>query len=807
MKYISIVLFLSCFLYPQTQDEIIKIAKVSVVGNVATSENTILFTAGLREGQTITPADFPRAIKRLWQLGLFQDVQIKYDEESDEGLSLSINVKENYILGQIVYKGNKKIKDRKFDDEITLSKGQRIKPNTIRETKELIRNLYIDKGYLNVSISPQLSMPKGETILFGGKGKELVRDIVFTIQENKKIKIDKIIFEGNEAFSDFRLRWQMKETKQQSWYFFWRSSFDKKKFEDDMSLVSTFYRNKGYRDFQFISDSVQYSSDGKKMNIVFTVNEGPQYKYRNFSWEGMTLFNQEVLDRSLALDIGENYSDEDFNMAVFSRVQGLYLDRGYIYSRIEPKITPVQKDSLDIHFVITENHKVYINQISIAGNTRTRENVIRRQLRVFPGDVYNQDLIARSYREVMMLNYFANAAPNILPLSEDKINIEFTVEEKPAGQASANMGYSQYYGLTGGGGLSLPNFRGKGQSFSFSYNEGINSGSQSTYMYQGYNVNRPKSRRASISFTDPMVNDTKNLLGASLGFDMRGGGSAMYYSPLETTSAYGSIVWGRIFKWPDDFFRGTWRFMVRRRSYSGSQSDLDSYAGGKTKTDGISFVQTIRRDSRDHPEFPTIGSHFSLNSTLSGWILGGQENFHKHTLTLDWFTPTFWKFVLMNSMKIGVIKDLPSRDGTLSYIPFYDRFVMGGNGIPYGNPLRGYDDNRVGPVTLSGNPIGGNAMIKFGTEFRVPFAENPVVYGIIFAEMGNVWSSVDLMERLSLPRSGPLDLKRSLGAGIRFFMPMIGMLGFDIGYGFDRVNAYGELEPGWKTTLTFGQQF
>ena len=220
MKYISLVLFLSCFLYPQTQDEIIKLAKVSVVGNVATSENTILFTAGLREGQTITPADFPRAIKRLWQLGLFQDVQIKYDEESDEGLSLSINVKENYILGQIIFKGNKKIKDRKFNDEITLTKGQRIKPNTIRETKELIQNLYIEKGYLNANISSQLSAPKGETILFGGKGKELVRDITFTIEENKKIKIDKIIFEGNEAFSDFRLRWQMKETKQQSWYFF-----------------------------------------------------------------------------------------------------------------------------------------------------------------------------------------------------------------------------------------------------------------------------------------------------------------------------------------------------------------------------------------------------------------------------------------------------------------------------------------------------------------------------------------------------------------------------------------------------------
>ena len=161
----------------------------------------------------------------------------------------------------------------------------------------------------------------------------------------------------------------------------------------------------------------------------------------------------------------------------------------------------------------------------------------------------------------------------------------------------------------------------------------------------------------------------------------------------------------------------------------------------------------------------------------------------------------------MSSFKIGIAKELPARDGSSSYIPFYDRFIMGGNGIPYGNPLRGYDDNRVGPITSTGNPIGGNTLIKIGTEFRVPFAENPVVYGLIFAEMGNVWSSDNLMERLDLPRNGPLDLRRSVGAGIRFFMPMIGMLGFDIGYGYDRVNQYGEKQPAWKTTLTFGQQF
>ena len=774
----------------------ITLVSVNVEGNAVTSENTILFTAGLREGQTISQAEFPRAIKRLWQLGLFQDIQLRYDDETDEGLSLTILVKENFILGDLSYDGNKKIKDRKFEDEVSLSKGQRLRPNTLHETAKKIKELYEEKGYLNAEINPVLEIPVEESTLFDGRAKDLVRNVVFNIQENDKIKTGKIIFEGNESYSDLRLRWTMKETKQQRWYMFWRSTFDDKKFDEDLNLVSTYYRNKGYRDFRIVSDTIQFSENKKMLNLVVTVDEGPQYKYRHFSWEGMTLFDEEMLQRSLGLESGDQYSDEDFNLAVFDRVQGLYMDRGYIYSRIEPEITPVGEDSLDIHFILTENHKVYINHIAIKGNTRTRENVIRRQLRVFPGDVFNRGRLMRSHREVMMLNFFANVVPDVVPVSEDKVDLEITVEEKPAGQANANMGYTQSYGMTGGGGLALPNFRGKGQSLNLSFNVGTN------YNVYSLNTDRPKYQSASISFTDPMVNDTKNLIGGSLFYTFRGR-SSMYSAPIDYTMAGSSVTWGRIFKWPDDFFRGTWSFQIVRKMYEGSQADLDRYAGGQKTSDGINVSQTIRRDSRDHPEFSTMGSLFSLKSTLSGWILRGDENFHKHILNLEWYTPTVWKFVLMNSMKIGVVKELPAaKDGTLSFIPWNDRFIMGGNGIPYGNPLRGYDDNRVGPLTSSLSPIGGNTMVKFGTEFRVPFAENPVVYGLIFAEMGNVWSSTDLMERLSLPRSGPFDMKRSAGAGIRFFMPMIGMLGFDIGYGFDRFP-----EPGWKTTLTFGQQF
>ena len=788
------------FIYSQNFNEEFKLTDVKVEGNTITSKNTIIFTSGLHKGESVKLTEFPRAIKKLWQLGLFQDIQILYDKEDVDGISIVIYVKENFILGEIEYVGNKKIKDKKLSEELKYSKGQRIKPKTVKNISNQIEKIYKEKGYLNVSIKSNLV----EQSSVEKKDGKLYRNLRFEIEEGKKVKIKKIQFVNNNSFSNFRLKWKMKNVKQQRWFLFWRDSFDEKKMIEDQELISKFYRNNGYRDFKFTTDTIELSKNKTQMNIIMKVQEGEQYKYRNFSWEGMSLFNEKQLKQKLGLDFGDIYREDQFNMAVFSSVQGLYLDRGYIYSKIEPQITPISKDSLDIHFVITENHKVFINNIAIKGNTRTRENVIRRQLRIFPGDVYNQERISRSYREVMMLNFFANAAPSIIPISEDKVDINFIVEEKPAGQANANMGYTQSIGMTGGGGLALPNFRGKGQSLSISFSANANQNSNYNY---NFSTNRSKYRSVSLSFTDPMVNDTKNLLGGSVFYQYRGGGS-MYYSPIDYTIAGANIMWGKIFKWPDDYFRGTWQFqMTRRINDADTYEQLLQYAGGLEKSDGISVSQTIKRDSRDHPEFSTVGSHFSLKSMLSGWFLGGQENFFKHNLNLEWYTPTFWKFILMNSMKIGFVKKLPSsqKDG-FSFIPFNDRFLMGGNGIPYGNPLRGYDDNSVGPLSSTNSPIGGNTMVKFGTEFRVPFSQNPVVYGLLFAEMGNVWSAYDLMEKLELPRSGPFDLKRSVGVGVRFFMPMIGMLGFDVGYGFDRVEN-GEIKPAWKTTLTFGQQF
>ena len=802
MKILVRLIVISFVIVAGAQQEII-LKDVQVEGNIISSSNTIIFTSGLRKGLSVSSSEFPRAVKRLWQLGLFDDIQIRFDNEDEEGLSLTIIVKESSVLGDVHYKGNRKIKISKFEEELNLVTGQRIKPNLMHDKIKAIKDLYAEKGYLMADVNAELTEPENESNLFGGKARDLTKDVVFKIRENKKVKLSNIRFEGNETYSDLRLRLAMKDIKQQRWYFFWRASFDQDKFEEDLENIRKYYRNKGYRDFKIISDSVHYTEDKKNMDLIMTVKEGPMYKYRNFSWDGQNLYNEKILSRALGLEKGDNYSQEDFEKAVYERMQNLYMDRGYIYSRIEPQITPVGTDSLDIHFVIVENHKVYIRNIVIRGNEKTRENVIRRQLSIFPGDVFNKDRLMRSYREIMMLNYFGNVLPDVVPVDDDEVDVEIVVEEKPSGTANMQMGFSQAFGVTGGGGFSLPNWKGKGQHLALSFDVGTNYGN-SFYTTSSYQPS--KRRQASFSFTDPMVNDTKNLLGASIFYSFRGR-SSMYYSPLDATMVGSSLRWGRRFKWPDDFFRGSWSFQILQRMYEAeTPEELEQYTGGLDETIGVNITQAINRDSRDHPEFTTQGSLMSVTSTISGGPLGGNEDFHKHVLNLEWYTPTFWKFVLMSSLKLGAINLLPSMDDEKSVIPFSERFIMGGNGLMYGNPLRGYEDNRVGPMTSRGNPVGGNALAKVTIEFRVPFSENPVVYGLIFAEMGNVWAETSLQEKFNLPRVGPFDLKRSTGVGIRFFMPMIGMLGFDLGYGFDDLDGDGEPE-GWKTTLTIGQQY
>jgi len=808
-----IPLILTAFVVAQAPPSF-TLKEVSVEGNIETSENMVLYTAGLKDGQEVSTEDFRRAVKRLWELGVFSNIQIHFDGETPEGILVTIEVEESPVLGRVIYNGNKKIKDRKLKDKLSFQSGMRIKPNFITWAIKKMKDLYMEDGYFLAEITGEMK-PSTNT---GGEGKQ---DVIFTIKEGKKVKIKDIVIKGNtnnfgwvasktwipmpqsirNKLSLNKLKWQLKETKVRKWWKFWVSAFDKKKFDEDLDALVTYYRDEGYRDFTILSDSVYYQPKKNGLIVQINVDEGYRYKYRNFSWEGNALYETDILEKTLNLGEGDFYSKSGFEEALYQNVQSLYMDRGYLYSSIEPFFTPVSEDSIDVHFSITENNKVYIRNINIYGNDKTRENVIRRELDVFPGDLFRRTLLQRSMRKLHILNYFdpTSLNPNVVPVDEDEIDLDISLAEKSSDKASANIGFTGIYGMTGGGNLEFNNFMGKGQVLSLGFDVGTQVSVYNNYGKPG------KYESFQVRFVDPMFKDTPNRIGFSLFYRFRGKGNSYAFYPFDERTRGGSIQWGRRLKWPDDYFRAYWELTIRKAEYSGDEKVLSQYFGSALrKSTGINLTQSISRDSRDRAEFPTQGSNATWVSTFSGGALGGDENYHKHVLTLDWYTPTFWKFVLTSSLKMGTIRMLNVGGDGFTYIPPYERFIMGGNGIPYGTMLRGYPDNSISPISSQGRSIGGNTMLKYSTEFRVPFSENPVVYGMLFAEAGNVWNDNRLIQSLSSPRRNPLDLKRSAGIGIRFFMPMIGMLGFDMGYGFDSITGERK-RRGWEYTIIFGK--
>ncbi|MBU0528336.1 outer membrane protein assembly factor BamA, partial [bacterium] len=570
-------------IFAQPQQKI-ELKGVEIKGNTLTNSDVIIFTSGLKEGNVLKAGDFSRGVQQLWKSGLFNDVQIYVNDETEDGISITIEVDEAPVLGEIIIIGDKKVSKKKIEEAIGLRTGQRIPEFQIEAGKSKILDLYSEEGFLLAIIDVSIEEIKGDTSVANQKRNENIRNLKFNIKEGHRVKIDDINFVGNENISDLRLRRTLKETKQQRWYFFWRSSFDENKFQDDKEKLKAFYQKRGYRDAMTVTDSISYSSDKKKMNIWLTLNEGPKYYYRNFNWVGNELYTDEQLNSALGISNGDAYNEEDLQKGLYERAQSLYMDKGYIYSNLIPEITPVGIDSIDVNISVIENQKVYVRNINISGNTRTRENVIRRELKLYPGDVFSRQKLIRSQREVWILNYFGNVVPDVIPVDDEKVDLEITVEEKSSERANLNVGYTKEYGMTGGGGIEFMNFRGKGQRFVLSASTGLSGGSSYNY----YAGNQSKYHSFSLSFTDPMINDTPNLIGGSLFYSFRGA-STQYYYPLDLTVMGGSLMWGRRFRWPDDFFRGQWGFQVTKKVYNGTQEDLNLYTGGLEHSVGINI--------------------------------------------------------------------------------------------------------------------------------------------------------------------------------------------------------------------------
>ncbi|MBI5729555.1 MAG: outer membrane protein assembly factor BamA [Ignavibacteriales bacterium] len=806
----------------QTQKVNYKILGISVVGNKSADAATIIANTGLKIGDEISiPGDQTNsAIKRLWNLGIFQNAEIIIEKKIDDGIFLQIKIKEYPRLEKFVLRGNDELSEDNINKKISIVRGQTLKPQEIVRLTNKIKSLYEEDGYLNAAITPhnyiffQADTSEKEITVTWQDEKDLSKELKTTyeidktssinsvnrikertlvlleIKEGDEVTIQHIIFNGNQAFDDGTLRGEFDDTKEPAWWKFWTSAkFKRAKFEKDKELLTKFYRKKGYRDFVVLRDSLVFSEDKKLIDVIVDVYEGDQYKVRNVIWEGNSVYPSEELNARLDFKKGDVFDYEKFNQNLHynekqTDVSSIYQDTGYLGFQLDAKEEKSAKDSVDIRIKVNEGNRFKIGKVEITGNDKTKDKVIRRELYTIPGSYFSRGYILRSIQQLSNLQYFNveqlyKTGVDYRPSNDSTVNIVYKVEEKSSDYLNASIGYSGAFGFSGAVGFTLTNFSiaepfqmGGGQVLNFNWQFGVGN------FYRTF----------SLGFTEPWFMDTPTSLGFDI-FDTR----QRYVYDLQQSGITFRI--GRRLTWPDDFFyiMGNVRFQ-----YNDVIDGAGYYPEGLTRQ--YSLGVTISRTDIDNPIFPSRGSKFTFSGELTGGpFLPGNVDYYKINFKSEWYKSIFNsnRFVLYTSAELGYIGEL--KDGTP--IQPFEYFYMGGSGLIIATTsLRGYDDRSLGLRDPSSNNVrGSGVMAKFTTEFRVALALEPIpIYLLAFAEAGNVY--------LDIKHTDLFNLKRSVGIGARILLNPIGLIGFDYGYGFDRRSVDGQ-DPQWIFHFQFGKGF
>lgn len=766
--------------------ETYKLLGISVEGNLpgsGTESDAIISRSGLRVGDEITlPGDqIQKAIQRLWALRIFDDVQFLTERKVENGIYLLIKVHEYPRLERVEVEGADDVGEDDVMKKVTLVRGQIVTPN---ETKTIVRNikhLYEEEGHLLAEITVDAKSADTAT------NRVVVK---FVIDEGPGVEIDRVGFAGNTAFSADDLRGEFSDTQEKTWWHFWsHPKFERDKFEKDKKKLTEFYRKNGYLDAEVVSDSTWYSADRRHISVLVNVHEGAQYKIRNITWEGNIVYPAAVLSERLGIAKGEIFNEEKFEQNLRGNpdqtdVASLYLDNGYLKFNLDPDLRRIGADSVDIIIQVYERNQFRIRHIDIVGNTKTQDNVIRRELFTRPGDFFNRSAIIRSLRQLQQLNYFnpEKLRPEPKLVDEENVDIVYTVEEKSSDNVNASVGYSGAFGVTGSLGFTINNFSlaeplsgGGGQVLNFDWQFGEGS----------------RFRTFSLSFTEPWLYNTPTTLGVSL-YDTR----QVFVYDLQQTGLSVRVGRGRL-TWPDNYFRIDWTFRFQLNNIIDNGNNFLYQVG---KTTQYSVTQTISRNSTDNPIFPSTGSNLSLSTEISGGILPGNVRYQKWIFNSDWYTPLFAtnRLVFSASTIFGYLNGFTDEPN----IPPIEYFYMGGVPIGYGyaTPLRGYEDRSVGPVLSSGGEAGGNVVAKQTLELRLAITLNPIpIYVLGFAEAGNVYKDFS--------HTDFFDMKRSFGFGARLMIQPIGLIGFDYGYGADDVLPRDGQPDGWHFHFQFGRGF
>lgn len=789
--------------YPKTYE----ISGILISGTNFYDKTVLQTLSGLYLGQKIKiPGDdIAQAIQTLWKQKLFDDVKIKLLDITDGKVSLEIVVREKPRLSTFAIKGLRKGKATSLRDELTLKAGQIITDNLLNSTRAQIKKYYIDKGFLDADATFEVTPddPRKNT-----------SKLRITVNQGERVKIRNIQFTGNNTVAAKKLRKALKKTKE-SRRFLAKSKFIESEYEADKQKLIDKYLAMGYRDIEIVKDSIW--REGKKgININIILNEGTKYFFRDIKFIGNTKYSSTQLAEILKIKRGDVYNqsllDSRLNMSQTDLdISTLYMDDGYLFFRIEPVEVLVENDSIDLELRISEGPQARINKVTVRGNTKTSDHVILRELRTKPGQLFSRSDITRSLRELASVGYFNPEALNVNPVPHPEngtVDIEYIVEERPNDQIELSAGWG-VNSVVGTLGLTLNNFStrkmfdtrawspvpsGDGQRLS------VRAQSNGTY-FQSY----------SASFTEPWLGGKKpNALTVSAFHSVQSNGYAKgeaLRSALFTTGA--TIGLAKRVKWPDDYFIIQYALNLQRYNNmlnARGESYITSVPQGVSNSISLRFV--VARNSTNQNIYPTRGSNisFSVQATPPYSAFSNKDytklstnekykwlEFHKWKFDATYFTPIVGKLVIMSRANFGFIGNYNSAIGMT---PF-ERFWVGGSGLMGFNldgreliALRGYQDYTLTPYVTNRaytslgvleNQVRTGATIynRYTFELRYPISLNPqaTVFPLIFGEAGGAW--------LNFRDFNPFQVYRSVGAGVRIFLPMFGMIGLDYGYGFD----------------------